>query len=469
MGESEKGGGIVANGRGRRIGSAARCALWVALCFTLTSAVWLSWLDGLMASPGQPAANWISVVAGYAAQAAGLGAAALWLGQRPSESCPRTFGLCVLLLVAIAVPSLLAGGAPWRVGCGLVMNLLCGAVSGFYLYESALRMEARRRGIAFGAGYAMATVAVGLMALAGQGWLLRGGHALIVCAPLGVVLIPITFRQGILEPGSEGDGETVSRETVGLACAVVALLSCIKSMGFSFPAPGLDPALSRLPYAAGLVVAGIINDHSRKDGMACAVAALVLPFILLGLEGEGVPGTIGWGIEYLLTGFFTVYRAVLFMDFAAQTRCWALAPLGLLMGRVGDALGSGLSLWLNGRAVALVALAALAFFVTLVAAFRLYHRLYAPQTQRQRSARELLEAFCQHHDLTGRERDIMLLMADRRTNREIAEALFISENTVKYHVRNVLQKTGCANRVELQERYKRALSETGTGDWKTEG
>ena len=32
---------------------------------------------------------------------------------------------------------------------------------------------------------------------------------------------------------------------------------------------------------------------------------------------------------------------------------------------------------------------------------------------------------------------------------EISAKLFISENTVKFHVRNILKKTGCANRTEL--------------------
>ena len=49
------------------------------------------------------------------------------------------------------------------------------------------------------------------------------------------------------------------------------------------------------------------------------------------------------------------------------------------------------------------------------------------------------------------------MIIDDHTNGEIAAGLYISENTVKYHVRNMLQKTGCRNRVELQRKYKLAL------------
>ena len=43
------------------------------------------------------------------------------------------------------------------------------------------------------------------------------------------------------------------------------------------------------------------------------------------------------------------------------------------------------------------------------------------------------------------------------TNGEIAQALFITESTVKYHMHNVLQKTGCKNRTELQRKFATAL------------
>jgi FixJ family two-component response regulator len=35
------------------------------------------------------------------------------------------------------------------------------------------------------------------------------------------------------------------------------------------------------------------------------------------------------------------------------------------------------------------------------------------------------------------------------SNKDIAAKLFISENTVKFHIRNLLKKTGCANRSGL--------------------
>jgi DNA-binding CsgD family transcriptional regulator len=51
-------------------------------------------------------------------------------------------------------------------------------------------------------------------------------------------------------------------------------------------------------------------------------------------------------------------------------------------------------------------------------------------------------------DLTSREIEVLQLLAIGRSNADIALVLAISLNTVATHVRNILAKTGCANRTE---------------------
>ncbi|WP_333770081.1 response regulator transcription factor [Streptomyces sp. IBSBF 2435] len=50
--------------------------------------------------------------------------------------------------------------------------------------------------------------------------------------------------------------------------------------------------------------------------------------------------------------------------------------------------------------------------------------------------------------LTEREREVLTLIADGRSNREIARALVLSEKTVKTHVSNVLMKLDVADRTQ---------------------
>ena len=52
-------------------------------------------------------------------------------------------------------------------------------------------------------------------------------------------------------------------------------------------------------------------------------------------------------------------------------------------------------------------------------------------------------------NLTPRELDVLKLVVGASSNREIAQALSLSQETVKHHVRNILDKTGASNRIEL--------------------
>jgi DNA-binding NarL/FixJ family response regulator len=84
----------------------------------------------------------------------------------------------------------------------------------------------------------------------------------------------------------------------------------------------------------------------------------------------------------------------------------------------------------------------------LVAAVRSVHAghlLLAPGT-----AEELLAAPPERAAgaLTVREREVLALIADGRSNREIARALSLAEKTVKTHVSSILLKLGLADRTQ---------------------
>lgn len=52
-------------------------------------------------------------------------------------------------------------------------------------------------------------------------------------------------------------------------------------------------------------------------------------------------------------------------------------------------------------------------------------------------------------ELSERENEIVKAIADGLSNRHIADALFISEGTVKNHITAILQKTGLAHRTQI--------------------
>lgn len=59
--------------------------------------------------------------------------------------------------------------------------------------------------------------------------------------------------------------------------------------------------------------------------------------------------------------------------------------------------------------------------------------------------------------VTGREKEILLLMAQGLANKDIGAKLCISELTVKSHIQNIYQKLGVNNRIQLLNSLKKYL------------
>lgn len=62
---------------------------------------------------------------------------------------------------------------------------------------------------------------------------------------------------------------------------------------------------------------------------------------------------------------------------------------------------------------------------------------------------KMAQAPAHPNDLSERESEIAALVAKGLTNKEIATKLFITENTVKKHLSNILSKLGLENRTQL--------------------
>jgi DNA-binding NarL/FixJ family response regulator len=63
--------------------------------------------------------------------------------------------------------------------------------------------------------------------------------------------------------------------------------------------------------------------------------------------------------------------------------------------------------------------------------------------------RDFLDRDAEPQELTPREQEVVKLIAEAHTNKEIAEILHLSEKTVESHRARVLQKLGMRDRVEL--------------------
>ena len=399
----------------------------------------------------------------YIMQAAGIGLFAVMLKAGASVAGKRGFAVCMIALTAACAAAALLIDTGWIILLsGLLMDICIGMLSGIYLTRLSTQIPQQSRGRVFGYSYAVGSIGTWLLSLLDGGKLLQGGAAVYVFVGMAAVSA-ILVRW--LEPidGENGQWQTeivrLDRKLILLALSLPLLCSVVNGLGYYFSAADvsavLDPAFTRIFYAVGLVAAGIVNDKNRRYGAICCIVALIFPFASLALRGEvGVSAFLSV-FSYIFYGFFSVYRVVLFADLAGKrSSLLFLAVVGLLSGRLGDAIGTLGGVMIGGDQLLLTCVTVCVFIVCAILFFALYHRLYIPRLSEKETTEALLSEYENRYELFARQSEIFRLVVRGCSNAEISSELFLSESTVKYHMKNILRKTGCANRTELIAAFK---------------
>jgi DNA-binding NarL/FixJ family response regulator len=73
----------------------------------------------------------------------------------------------------------------------------------------------------------------------------------------------------------------------------------------------------------------------------------------------------------------------------------------------------------------------------------------------ERSLREAIDAEVRWARLTPRELEILELVAEGRSNREVASLLWLSDQTVKFHLANIYRRLGVTGRAEAVAEARR--------------
>tara|TARA_R110002073_G_scaffold89852_7_gene212544 strand:- start:8634 stop:9668 length:1035 start_codon:yes stop_codon:yes gene_type:complete len=83
----------------------------------------------------------------------------------------------------------------------------------------------------------------------------------------------------------------------------------------------------------------------------------------------------------------------------------------------------------------------------------LEEKIQSVNTSEENILEERIEDIALKHDLTEREADVLLQISKGLNNKQIAQKLFISVNTVKYHSRNLYEKLDINRRTEITSKF----------------
>ncbi len=452
--------------------------VFLLMSFTIlvTSTAFISWYYRIASLYPSRATDFTAEVLVYVIHILGMLLFSFGVKRRPDLVLRReSFLICIGLWYVCSLLSMVTRAVPVVMGFGLLASVVTGLLFGYYLTALA-RWTKGRRGLAFGGAGAATSIASFLISLPMDGTFLlsRGVWVLYLVLALlaggcGWLIFPgkegAPLRDPEAQPGEAAEGASPVAEDSMKAYFLfggltVMLLSMVGNMGFYFPSAditqaGVDLEFSRAFYSIGLIIAGLIYDRSSKTALILCSSTILFPFVSLLLMDQVRAGAVVWVLAYIILGFVSVSRALLFVTPAGlDPKLLFLAPLGFACGRLGEALGATLGILLTPYRLPHIIVTSVVCVCTMLAFFFLLDlslRSRIRQMTQQRPAEPREESA----DLSSREQEVLRMLLDGRTYKEIASSLYISENTVKFHVKNIYKKHGCANRKELIARYKR--------------
>ena len=456
------------------------CCVIIAAVYLLDSLLFFSQFYLMYDFYSEKTISAVSTGWAYLAQGVGLVLFMLLYKTRSRLSARRVFQVLLFLIeVPVIIVSILIPGRILLMFMIVLLNIIIGLHTGFTFTLAAAHAPTSRLGLCYGLAYAVGAFGTWLISEISGGVMTSYRIIFADSLIIALIVVLILVYRDAFENGQDGENAGAdalpaaagsSPDTAGgrkiliLLCLVIAIMAPISSIGTNnnlYVEYSREFVLlaQRSFYAVGLIAAGLIFDKNRIIGGICAVVSLIYPIVLIMIYQESGLVMPVIGMSYVILGFFAVYRAASFMTLAAESKKQQLAPLGLAVARVCEAVSVLAIIEIGCDELASVILVSVLFIPLVILFFLMIKEQYTPsaaaaEAPRELSADERRAAFAEQYGLTRREEEIAMFLSEGRSNGEIAELLQLSENTVRFHVSNILKKTGMKDRNEVSRAYR---------------
>ncbi len=456
------------------------CCVIIAAVYLLDSLLFFSQFYLMYDFYSEKTINAVSTGWAYLAQGTGLVLFMLLYKTRSRLSARRVFQVLLFLIeVPVIIASILIPGRILLMFMIVILNIIIGLHTGFTFTLAAAHAPTSRLGLCYGLAYAVGAFGTWLISEISGG--LMTSYRIIFADSLLIALIVviILMYRDAFENGRDGENADTEapqtadgispdtargRKILILLCLVIAIMAPISSIGTNnnlYVEYSREFILlaQRSFYAVGLIAAGLIFDKNRMIGGICTIVSLIYPIVLIMVYQESGLVMPVIGMSYVILGFFAVYRAASLMTLAADSKKLQLAPLGLAVARICEAVSVLAIIEIGCDELASVILVSVLFIPLVILFFLMVKEQYTPPAAaagapRELSADERRAAFAEQYGLTRREEEIATFLSEGRSNGEIADLLQLSENTVRFHVSNILKKTGMKDRNEVSRAYR---------------
>lgn len=352
----------------------------------------------------------------------------------------------------------------------LTIFLLVGCIQGTYVFLITKCFPKSKRCLGIGIGASVSVVLNSTLSIIDNGKFVQTIYAVIsylIAAVLVSILFAFTIKkfpnfgeeQTDANPQSSFTPPSWNKKSFLTACLFIAFSWLIQSLGFYFPfndglVTGLSNEVLRITNILGLLISGYLNSRDKKAGSLVCLFILATPMLYIILQNQTGLTLLVFLLSYFFTGFLSIYRIGIIADMSDSVNSKGesmtyMCTFGLIFGRIGEGLGGLMGIKYKDNTMLLLTLTS--FFLVIAVAFFIYHyiRLYFPISQVVQTHEDKINSFKVKYNLSTREKDVLELLIDGASNAEIADRLYVSENTVRFHVGNILKKTECKSRKEV--------------------
>lgn len=401
----------------------------------------------------------------YLMQALGMLVMIALFNKKPQIYGNKVFvsGAMVAMIPLIIVSVLVKSGAV-IFAMMLILNFVIGFATAFYFGLMVQYLPQNNRLMSFAIAYALGTIAMWALSKVSAN-ILTSNYIILVDIVLVIFNVYLFMSFENLNSCCNSNEKNASSLTSVMKSnktliAIVFLMSVLSVLGSSDNVAltsdevGLSILDVRALYGIGLITCAWIYAKNKGIGSIVTMASLVLPFVALGMLHVAYASVIVCLITFIALGFYSVYRAGVFMDITSELNLIPVfAVFGLAVSRISDAVTVVAFTYLYPKYFPVSFIVSGIVFIPLII---LFFASFIKNGNMIEDADTKKSLFAETHDLTRREEEIAHYISQGKTNGEIAALINLSESTVRFHVANILKKTGLRSRTDVSRAYHKA-------------
>lgn len=338
-----------------------------------------------------------------------------------------------------------------------VFNLITGMIIEMYLVELNYNIS-NNLALCYGIAYAIGSIFTFLVTYFDGGKFMESPEMTIIYILIVTIASVMLLKGKRIEIKQENRISHNSKIYIVLLIVCIILGTIVVSLGdgiynFGMWSSNADIRIVRAFYALGLIAAGIVFDKSRRFGTILTVAFLSYYIISAFLvNSNAISPSVMMSLGYVFMSFISVYRYVMVADLSNEYPQFIPdAGYGLMVSRIAEGLTS-LFMMLFPVSLTMHTIITLLFYSPLVIVAIMTDNIKYSSSSQSESKR--FYKLCIEYNLTSREQEICRLIIENNSDDEIANKLFISKPTVRFHISNIFKKTKAKSRIEIKRMFE---------------